>query len=395
LISSATDADVFYAVALASSLMPLFLLAACVASWVVVDKVKRISDRDIKIKASCVALLYLLWPSLCSQAFGLFACRSVCDENKSFLRVDLDEVCWDGRHVYFAFAVGLPMLLLYVVGLPIAAYTKLRVMNEQVKKQGKALGGDIGLRMLTADHKIYGMFYSAFRREMWWWEGTIAARKVTIAMIGVFGANMEHMQIHVTLVLVMLVMMITARVRPFAEFEHNILHELEIASLVATFFTLWAGSVFNTLPRCEDPLKGEGSTLVWCDTLSIVVGLMDIIVVISFVVCFIYLKAMKKDDDKDADNRITRARMESVDVKMVINPFENKEISKEKRRRINLSGNFQRKNAEKSNPEVEMVTLKVGSSSAAMKVDDDLYQVIRNTGHTKVSRKKTSRRFSA
>jgi hypothetical protein len=58
----------------------------------------------------------------------------------------------------------------------------------------------------------------------------------------------------------------------------------------ATFLTLWAGSVFNTRPKCEDPLKGEGSTLVWCDVLSVTVGLVDIVVVAAIGVCFTYLK---------------------------------------------------------------------------------------------------------
>jgi hypothetical protein len=48
--------------------------------------------------------------------------------------------------------------------------------------------------------------------------------------------------------------------------------------------------VFNTRPRCEDPLKGEGSTLVWCDALSITVGLVDIVVLAAIGVCFVYMK---------------------------------------------------------------------------------------------------------
>jgi hypothetical protein len=58
----------------------------------------------------------------------------------------------------------------------------------------------------------------------------------------------------------------------------------------ATFLTLWAGAVFNTRPRCEDPLQGEGSTLLWCDVLSVTVGLVDIVVVAAIGVCFVYIK---------------------------------------------------------------------------------------------------------
>jgi hypothetical protein len=60
---------------------------------------------------------------------------------------------------------------------------------------------------------------------------------------------------------------------------------------------LWAGSVFNTRPKCEDPLKGEGSTLLWCDILSVTVGLVDIVVVAAIGVCFLYIKVISKSTE--------------------------------------------------------------------------------------------------
>jgi hypothetical protein len=144
--------------------------------------------------------------------------------------------------------------------------------------------------MDSEEEKIYGMFYTAFRKETWWWEITVAARKIIIALIGVFGAEMGDMQVHLTSMLVFLIVLVTSQIRPFGGLKHGVLHVLEMASLMATFFTLWAGSVFNARPRCEDPLKGEGSTLVWCDTLSFVVGLSDIIVLAAIGVCFVYIK---------------------------------------------------------------------------------------------------------
>ena len=83
------------------------------------------------------------------------------------------------------------------------------------------------------------------------------------------------------------------------------LHKLEMSSLMATFLTLWAGSVFNIFPRCEDPEQGEGITILWCDVLSVVVGVVDVGVVVAFVVCFIYLKiesTKAKEADGDGDD---------------------------------------------------------------------------------------------
>ena len=35
----------------------------------------------------------------------------------------------------------------------------------------------------------FGLFYSAFREETWWWEGTVAVRKIGVEAIGVLGVK--------------------------------------------------------------------------------------------------------------------------------------------------------------------------------------------------------------
>jgi hypothetical protein len=59
--------------------------------------------------------------------------------------------------------------------------------------------------------------------------------------------------------------------------------------LMVLFLSLWAGSIFVTFPRCEDPLQ-PGMTLAWCDGLSIVVGLAVIAIFAVSIVCFIFVK---------------------------------------------------------------------------------------------------------
>ena len=272
-----SDGDVFFRIQLLWGVAPPILLTMCVATWLLLSTCKSVNDLEIKIKTSCVALLYLVWPSLCSQTFSLFACRSVCGDTITFLRADLDVSCWEGIHAHYAVGVGFPMLFLYVIGLPVAALWRVRRMHQATVVDPE-------------EKKVYGMFYTAFREETWWWEITVAARKIVIALIGVFGTNLEDMQVHLTLMLVMFILLVTSQIRPFGGKKHGVLHVLEMASLMATFLTLWAGSIFNTRPRCEDPLKGEGSTLGWCDALSVTVGLVDIVVLGAIGVCFVYMK---------------------------------------------------------------------------------------------------------
>ena len=63
---------------------------------------------------------------------------------------------------------------------------------------------------------------------------------------------------------------------------------------MATFLTLWAGSVFNEHPKCQDPFKPEGETLAWCDTLSVTIGILDISLIVVLASCFVWLKTKGK-----------------------------------------------------------------------------------------------------
>ena len=167
---------------------------------------------------------------------------------------------------------------------------------------------------------------------MWWWESTIAARKIGIAAIGVFGSSMGEMQVHITLCLIMAIIVLTAVVRPFG--EQRVLQFLELGTLMATWMTLWAGTVFNANPKCED---GEGGTIAWCETLSVLVGLFDIAMVLVVVAVVVYLTKQKecdaccgrvKDDTVGQRRRDRvvqvaegrRSRMDSAEVTSMVNP---------------------------------------------------------------------------
>jgi hypothetical protein len=176
------------------------------------------------------------------------------------------------------------MMLGYILGFPLVGYLAIR------KLQQRALRKNVQ-RSTLKGHKTWGAFYSSFRPETWWWEGTVALRKIVIAMVGVFGSSMGPMQVQLTLMLVMLVIVLTATIRPFSNEAQQefLLQGLELSSLMAVFLTLWAASVFYTLPKCEDPLNA-GKTIFWCDALSVTVGIVDFVIFFGLISIFIAVK---------------------------------------------------------------------------------------------------------
>lgn len=122
--------------------------------------------------------------------------------------------------------------------------------------------------------------HSSFR-----WEGTVFLRKIVVVSIGVFGTTLGRMQVHLTLVMVFITIMLTALIKPYDGIS---LQRLEIASLSALFVTLWVASVFSTYPYCEM----NGKSLAWCEFLAFVVAMIDVAVVVVIAVFFLRAKGL-------------------------------------------------------------------------------------------------------
>ena len=88
-----------------------------------------------------------------------------------------------------------------------------------------------------------------------------------------------------------IVLFCTALVQPYG--QRQLLNVLELSTLIAIWLTLWAGNVFNANPRCED---GKGGTVAWCDTISIVIGTIDVIMLVAVVATMVYYKKQKQCD---------------------------------------------------------------------------------------------------
>ena len=129
------------------------------------------------------------------------------------------------------------------LGLPAAAL----VMVFRLHRKAAHLDTDVNK---LKGHLTFGLFYSSFRPQAWWWEATVAVRKIGIAAVGVFGGSMLSMQVHLTSMLMFGNIFATSQMQPFG--KHKGLQRLEEVLLVCTWLTLWAGTVFNSHPRCED-----------------------------------------------------------------------------------------------------------------------------------------------
>ena len=129
-----------------------------------------------------------------------------------------------------------------------------------------------------------------FRPELWWWEITVAMRKITIVLLGVFGTNMGEMQVHITAWSIVVVMLVTVKLQPYG--KRTELMFLEMFALVMIWMSLWSASVFNAYPRCEDP-RVPNVIMGWCDFMSILIGIGNICVLLVALVIMAYYSTTK------------------------------------------------------------------------------------------------------
>ena len=231
-----SEVEVFLSFKIIWAIAPLLLMMLSMLTWITVHyTLKKINCRldhpsfccrasnifpsevtnlYSKISISNVALLSFMWPSIVKETFEIFACQNVCDDNFTFLRADLDVKCFHGMHLLFALVVGVPMLLLYVIGLPIGSFYRVWKVQHALHELQQRTGDDTRGSLIRAsqlqqrvnigkrrslhydkeqvDYRVWGMFISAFHKRTWWWEYTIAGRKIILALLGVFGATLEN-----------------------------------------------------------------------------------------------------------------------------------------------------------------------------------------------------------
>ena len=133
--------------------------------------------KDKLILTACT-VIYLIYPTLCVQAFQVFHCTSIGEEQ--YLAADLEEPCWEGRHLVMVFLLGVSQVLLFVVCLPSLIFVLLRRNNIKLADGSSGLSKHVTIVR-------YGLFYGAYKDETYYWELVITSRKIIIIALSVFG----------------------------------------------------------------------------------------------------------------------------------------------------------------------------------------------------------------
>jgi len=101
-----------------SSFLSLFVFLIVLIVFSIIKLMFRKSIRFIRwICIGIITILFTLYANTTSLILSIFNCKTI--EDDKWLVWDLEMICWKDYHAWWAFFYGVPMLVLFVFGLPI------------------------------------------------------------------------------------------------------------------------------------------------------------------------------------------------------------------------------------------------------------------------------------
>ncbi|CAI2379456.1 unnamed protein product [Moneuplotes crassus] len=212
-----------------SALSPLILLSGCLIFFLICHSLfpRYFSDFKRNMVVSIISIVYFLHPTISTSAFGIFQCIEV-GEGESRMRLDLNIGCYSSDHLIWAFSLGLPMIIVWVIGAPLLA---LRILYKH----------RTSLRELQTKRYLIVM-YQGFKEKYYYWEILNMARKILLLGINVFlPESSTTAKGGLAIIIVCFLYRLQIQCYPFKMIHNN---NLELTSSVATGVTLTAGLIF-------------------------------------------------------------------------------------------------------------------------------------------------------
>ncbi len=98
-----------------------------------------------------------------------------------YLTQDMSIRCYTPEHVSWMIALGIPMMAVYVVGIPAVILYLLNKNHEHLEEP------DV--------KRKYFFLYTGYEREWWFWEVLVAIRKLSLVAVTVFWQYSVELQV--------------------------------------------------------------------------------------------------------------------------------------------------------------------------------------------------------
>ena len=184
-----------------------------------------------KFIATTITMLYLLYPTVTRATFTLVACQKI--GSRLYLQMDLDVTCYEEEHNVWVYNIFIPSLIVYVIGMPLATLMILFPRRHDLHNRWTKFR--------------FGVLFTGYTKECFYWESVIAARKALVITVSVFFTTAgPESQALCALLIIMAGTVLHLMFRPFQRVSEtrNTLFWSEFWGLQTAFITFWTGLFF-------------------------------------------------------------------------------------------------------------------------------------------------------
>eukprot|EP00347_Sterkiella_histriomuscorum_P002746 403366963 len=180
-----------------------------------------------QIIVSCVVLLFAIHPTITRMTSSLFFCMEL-DKKEYWLQTDLEIKCWEGSHLKWSLGIGIPGIILWVVGIPIASFLYL-------KRNQQRLDDPIFFEK-------YKMIYQGLKRKYFYWEYANILRKVFLISVNVFlNLYPNIFKALLSIITLSIFMRIQSNIKPY---KNPVINQLEQREMMTSFVTFFGALYF-------------------------------------------------------------------------------------------------------------------------------------------------------
>eukprot|EP00949_MAST-11_sp_MAST-11-sp1_P005219 g5219.t1 len=212
---------------------PLIMCAFLGVLFGVRSLLKRISGINQFI-GSCLIGLNLMYPTLVRRAALIFTCRTI--GNAQFLDEALDVKCYQGEHLPLLLGLGVPSILLYVFGFPIALLLVLRRLTKTgaLDPTSKAYNRRWVARL--------GFLYAGYEKKYAYWEALVLLRKASLSGFAVFlSYRSTALQVVVALLILYLCHVAQIVAEPLEHDWHDLMESRSLSASLLILFVCMIG----------------------------------------------------------------------------------------------------------------------------------------------------------
>jgi len=175
-----------------------------------------------------IVLIFVVLPPITSFTFAIYNCIEVFNDGSKYLAIDVNYMCWEGDHNYYALNIGIPSVLFWIIGLPVLSFIILF-------KKRKRL-------MEPVELSTWGFLYMGLKTKAFYWEILLHFRKVGMICINVFFTTFKPLyKALIGFMLMIIYIEVLQKVEPFLNAEIN---DLELKANLAAFTTFYGGLFF-------------------------------------------------------------------------------------------------------------------------------------------------------